>query len=314
MSIKHAVQIKSMPVGQNELAQRLVHHTRQNGLQPTAINGVELLRADSPTRLIPAVYQPCLCFVAQGSKRAMLDGTTYTYDPLHYLVVSMTMPVYAEITDASPAKPYLALSIKIDSAELAALLPGTQVDVHRESSGHAVYSAAITTSMLDVVLRLVRLLDKPQDIGVLAPLALREIYYRELTGELGERLQQVISTDSYTQRVGRAIELLRNQYHLPLRVQTLADTAHMSLSSLHHHFKSITAMSPVQYQKQLRLHEARRLMLNDGMDASSASYRVGYASPSQFSRDYKRLFGSAPKQQLMTIRSAASPNTNVLSE
>jgi len=314
VSIKREMQTESTTLQQNELTQRLARHARQNGLQTTAINGVELLRADSPTRLMPAVYQPCLCFVAQGSKRALLNGASYTYDPLHYLVVSMTMPVYAEITDASPANPYLALRIKIDSAELAALLPNIHVAAHRDSSNHALYSTAMTTPMLDVVLRLVRLFDSPQDSAVLAPLALREIYYRALTSELGERLQQVMATDSYAQRVGRAIELLRNQYHFPLRVQTLADTAHMSLSSLHHHFKSITAMSPLQYQKQLRLHEARRLMLNDGMDASNASYRVGYASPSQFSRDYKRLFGSPPKQQLMTIRAATPSNTNVLSE
>jgi AraC-like DNA-binding protein len=314
VSIKREVPTESISLQQEELVQRLAHHATQNGLQTTAINGVELLRAESPTRLLPAVYQPCLCFVAQGSKRALLNGASYTYDPLHYLVVSMTMPVYAEITGASPTKPYLALSIKIDTAELAALLPNIQATTRRESSDHALYSTAMTTSMLDVVLRLVRLFETPQDSAVLAPLALREIYYRALTGELGERLQQVIATDSYAQRVGRAIELLRNQYHLPLRVQTLADTAHMSLSSLHQHFKSITAMSPLQYQKQLRLHEARRLMLNGGMDAANASYRVGYASPSQFSRDYKRLFGSPPKQQLMTIRTATPSNTNVLSE
>ncbi len=297
VSIKREVKINSMSPQQSELVQRLDAHTKQDGLQITAINGVELLRAELPTRLLPAVYQPCLCFVAQGSKRAVLDGSFYTYDPLHYLVVSMTMPVYAEIIDASAVKPYLALRIKIDTVELASLMSNrVSANASQQAGNHALYSAAMQPPMLDVILRLVRLLDTPQDSAVLAPLALREIYYRALTGDLGERLQQLIVADSYAQRVGRAIELLRNQYHLPIRMQTLADVAHMSLSSLHHHFKSITAMSPLQYQKQLRLHEAKRLILNDGMDAANAAHRVGYVSPSQFSRDYKRLFGASPKR------------------
>jgi AraC-like DNA-binding protein len=271
---------------------------------------VELFRAESTTQLLPAVYQPCLCFVAQGSKRALLDGVFYVYDPLHYLVVSTTMPVCAEITDASVAKPYLALLIKIDTAEIASLVSdrikannSTQNSAkNNKQSSRALYSAAMKEPMLDVILRLVRLLDNPQDCAVLAPLALREVYYRALTDDLGERLQQLVVTDSYAQRVGRALELLRSQYHLPLRMQTLADAAHMSLSSLHHHFKSVTAMSPLQYQKQLRLHEAKRLILNDGIDAANAAHRVGYASPSQFSRDYKRLFGASPKRQLSSHR------------
>jgi AraC-like DNA-binding protein len=161
----------------------------------------------------------------------------------------------------------------------------------------------VSTPLLDAVLRLLQLLNTPHHVPVLAPLAIREIYYRVLTGGLGPRLRELAVADSYSQRIGRAVDLLKRRYAEPVRIQEVADAAHMSASSLHHHFKLVTAMSPLQFQKQLRLHQARRLMLTEGIDAAAAGHRVGYESPSHFSREYRRLFGAPPRAEIAQVRS-----------
>ncbi len=302
-----------------ELAARIARFATSDGVHDTILPGVFLIRASEPSQRMPSVYEPCLCVVVQGRKHALLSGETLVYDPLHYLVVSVTLPARGHVVEASPDKPYLCLRIGIDPAVIGELLiqmrdetsaaPGASgasgASAARGGADRAMFLARLSAPMLDAVLRLVRLMDTPDDVSVLAPLAMREIYYRALIGELGSRLRAVCETDSQAQRVGRAIELLKARYMKPLRIVQLARAAHMSTSALHHRFKQVTTMSPLQYQKQLRLHEARRLMLTEGLEAASAAHRVGYESPSQFSREYRRLFGAPPRKEIGQLRGAA---------
>lgn len=290
---------------QAELADRVARNTRQEGLNDTAVPGLSLIRATAPSQPLPSVYHPSLCVVVQGRKRALLGDEVYVYDPLHYLVVSMTLPVTGQILDATPAQPYLCLRVDIDPLLVNELL--TQLGPSapaRESPARPLFLARTSAPLLDAVLRLARLLDTPEEAAVLAPLALREIHYRVLTGELGERLCHLCEVDGPSQRIARAIELLKQRYAEPLRVEDLATAAHMSPSSLHQRFKAVTTMSPLRFQKQLRLQEARRLMLSDGLEAAAAGHRVGYESPSQFSREYRRLFGAPPRREIAAVRLA----------
>ena len=233
----------------------------------------------------------------------MLAGEAILYDPLHYLVISVTMPTVGQILEASPEKPYLCMRLNIDPREIGGLMlePGMgEPQVTGLERGLRV--SRVTAPLLDAVLRLLRLLRAPRDVPVLAPLAVREIHYRVLTGELGPRLRELAMADSHSHRIARAVDLLKRRYAEPVRIEEVAEAAHMSLSSLHHHFRLVTTMSPLQFQKQLRLHHARRLMLTEGIDAAAACHRVGYESPSHFSREYRRLFGAPPKAEIQQVR------------
>lgn len=290
---------------QAELAARIGRTASGDGAQATAIPALTVIRASTPSQPLASVYHPSLCIVVQGRKRALLGGEIYTYDPLNYLVVSMSLPVVGQIIEATPAQPYLCVRIDLDPAivnELLAQLGAAAPP--RASEGRALFLARTSAALLDAVLRLVRLLDAPDDAAVLAPLALREIHYRVLLGELGQRLRSLCEADGASQRVARAIELLKARYSEPLRVEDLAAAAHMSPSSLHQRFREATATTPLQFQKQLRLQEARRLMLTEGIEAAAAGYRVGYESPSQFSREYRRLFGAPPRREVAARRIA----------
>lgn len=287
---------------QAELAARVQALAKVDGYNATTVPSVGMYRATSTTSSFPVVYDPALCFVIQGRKCASLGRELYIYDALNYLVVSVTLPIASQILEATPERPYLSLRIGIDItviAELLAQLPAPPVD--KSSSNRGMFVARSNEAMLDAVLRLVRLLDSPQDAVALAPLVLREIHYRALTGELGYRLQELCSA-SHAQRIARAIGLIKARYAEPLRIEEIAESLHMSASSLHHHFKAVTSMSPLQFQKHLRLHEARRMMLMESIDAATAAHRVGYESPSQFSREYRRLFGAPPRREIEAMR------------
>ena len=289
-----------------ELAARIARLTPGDGIHPTAIAPLSLVRISAPTACTPTVYEPRLCIVAQGSKVATLDGQTYHYNPLNYLVVSVTLPVFGQVVEATPEQPYLCLRLDIDPDEVATLM----VDAAGQAAASVdpgLYAARVTTPLMDAVLRLMRLLDTPQDLQVLAPMAQREILYRVLTGDLGHRLRALAVSDSRSSRISRAVATLRQRYLQPLSIDDLARTVHMSTSSFHHQFKAVTTMSPLQFQKHLRLHEARRLMMNGGMEAMMAARHVGYESPSQFSREYKRLFGAPPRSE--AVRARAEPQT-----
>ncbi|HEY6943374.1 AraC family transcriptional regulator [Dokdonella sp.] len=288
---------------QAELAHRIARNAGGDGVRDTAIAGLSLIRASSPSQPIPCVYHPSLCVVVQGRKRALLGDEIYVYDPLNYLVVSMSIPLVSQIIEATPAQPYLCLRIDVEPKLVNELLVQLgPAAPSRADDERALFLARTSAPLLDAVLRLVRLLDAPAEAAVLAPLALREIHYRVLVGELGQRLRRLCEIDGPSQRVARAIELLKARYSEPLRIEELAAAAHMSASSLHQRFRAATATTPLQYQKQLRLQEARRLMLVEGLEAAAAAHRVGYESPSQFSREYRRLFGAPPRREVAAKR------------
>lgn len=287
------------------LAETVARHAPDDGIQPTSLRGVTLIRIASESKPLPSVYEPSLCIVVQGRKRAVVGDEVYVYDALNYLVVSMTLPARSHIVDAVPGRPYLCLRISIDAQLISELLLQLgPTAVSRPTSGRALFLGRMSEELLDATLRLTALLDRPHEADVIGPLVLKEIHYRVLTGELGYRLRDLCTADSQTQRISHVIRLLKSKYAQPLCVEELAVAGHMSVSSLHHRFKELTALSPMQYLKQLRLHEARRLMLSEGLDASTACYRVGYESPSQFSREYRRLFGVSPRREINTLRAA----------
>jgi AraC-like DNA-binding protein len=234
-------------------------------------------------------------YVAQGTKLVMLAQDGYQYDPAHYLVVSVDLPISGEIIQAIPEYPYLCLRLDFDPKKIFDIIKETdQKSSKKGDSKQGLFVSKKNSFLLDAVLRLVRLLDVPQDIPVLTPLVIREILYRILQDEQGDSVKQIAMIGSHAQRIAKVIHLIKRDFAKPLRIEELALTANISSSSLHHHFKQVTKMTPLQYQKQLRLQEARRLMLSEVADAANAGFQVGYESPSQFSRDYSRMFGLPP--------------------
>jgi AraC-like DNA-binding protein len=243
--------------------------------------------------------------VVQGRKRALLNDEVFHYDALNYLVVSVTLPAMGQVLEASPERPYLSLRLNLDLEEIARLvLELGDRGPPPATADRGLFVARLDEPLLDAVLRMVKLLDAPDDIGVLAPVVQREIYYRMLRGEIGHRLVDLAQDESGNHRIVRAIEWLKQRYAAPLRIEQLAEAVHMSPSALHHRFKAVTTMSPLQYQKQLRLHEARRLMFANGVECATAGHRVGYESASQFSREYRRLFGAPPRAEIARLREA----------
>jgi AraC-like DNA-binding protein len=298
-------ELKAIDERQQELSARVARLTPVDGMHQSALPWLALIRNSVPTVCMPTVYQPCLAIVVQGRKRAVLNGEVFQYDALNYLVVSVTLPAMGQVLEASAERPYLCLRLNLDLEEIARLL--LELGEHGPSLAAAdrgLFVARMDEVLLDTVLRMVKLLDTPEDTAVLGPLVQREIYYRMLRGELAHRLVDLAHGEGGTHRIVRAIEWLKQRYAAPLRIEELAGAVHMSASALHHRFKAVTAMSPLQYQKHLRLHEARRLMFADGIDCATAGHRVGYESPSQFSREYRRVFGAPPRAEIARLREA----------
>jgi AraC-like DNA-binding protein len=299
----HAQVDDDMEKQRTELVSIIKRFAPEDGVFPTTIPQLHMVCHERPIDSFPTLVQPALCILAQGSKDVRLGEENYTYDPLNYMVISVAMPISGCIQHATPANPNLALRIDIDPAQINALIAEAgPMSVPTRPAGRGLYVEKIDTQLLDAVLRLTRLLSTPKDIAMLAPLIQREIIYRLLRSQQGHRLYEIAIADSQTHRVTQAIKWLNSHYEQPMRIEDLAREVNLSVSTLHHRFKSVTAMSPLQYQKQLRLQEARRLMLADGLDASAAGYRVGYESPSQFSREYSRQFGAPPSRDLARLR------------
>jgi len=287
------------------LAARVARFIPDTGLQqPTALPGLMLYRSDSLNGTVCGVYEPSVALILQGSKRVGLGDDTFVYDTRRYLVVSLDLPTQATILEASPQRPYLALVLRLDRREIADLVLSGALHQMPLSApdGRAMATGEVTLPLLDAFRRLLELAERPDDVPVLAPLVQREILYHLLVGEAGARLRQIASAESQSHQIARAIDRLRTRYAEPLRVEALAREVRMSVSTFHHHFKTLTAMSPLQYQKRLRLAEARRLMLAENLDASTAAYRVGYESASQFSREYSRQFGAPPTRDIAGLR------------
>jgi AraC-like DNA-binding protein len=275
------------------------------GATETAVPGVVLFRATAPSGLNHGVHNPCVCVIAQGAKRVLLGDEVYRYDRARYLAASMNLPVSGQVVEASPDKPFLSMKVDVAPQEIAALILESKLpEPAQAATTRGMFVSRVDTSLIEAFVRLLRLLETPEDIPALAPAARREILYRMLKGVEGHRLRQIATSSAHATRIAKAIEWLRQNYTRTLRIEELAGQANMSASSFHEHFRAVTAMSPLQFQKQLRLQHARQLLISEALDAATAGHRVGYESPSQFSREYSRLFGAPPAADRKRLASA----------
>jgi len=250
------------------------------------------------------VYQPAFCFVAQGRKQALLGEEIFRYDPGHYLIYTVDLPLVFQVEEASPERPYLGFRLNLDPSLVASVITESGIEIKKgDASLKAMDVGPTDAGLLDAVVRLVRLLDAPVERKVLAPLIVKEIVFRLLAGGQGARLSHLLGAGGDTRRISKAIGRMRENFDQPLRMEEIAHELGMSVSGFHHHFKSVTAISPLQFQKQVRLQEARRLMLDEDLDAANAGFRVGYEDPAYFSRDYKKLFGAPPQRDIARLRS-----------
>jgi len=269
----------------------------------TPVPNLTLFRRETPTEPCVCLVEPSIVLVVQGAKQLLIGDDAYAYDTEHFLITSLDLPASSQVLEANPDRPCLGLVLRLDLRVMAELIAQSGLPPPRE---HAAQGSAtlgtITPALLEPFSRLLALLDETGAIAVLAPLIEREIHYRLLMSDQAARLWQIASVGSQTHRIAKAIDWLKANYAQPLRIDELAAHVQMSPSSLHHHFRQLSAMSPLQYQKWLRLSEAKRLMLNEGRDAASAAFQVGYESPSQFSREYARLFGAPPRRDIETLR------------
>ncbi len=285
-----------------ELAERIAQALPADGTLDVSAS-FRLARSSRPTEPIHSLYQPAFCVVAQGRKQALLGEEVFRYDPGHYLIYTVDLPLTFRVEEASKERPYLGFRLNLDSSLVASVMMESGIEPKK---GHVSLKAMDVSPMdadlLDAVVRLVRLLGAPVEHEVLAPLIVREIIFRLLAGGQGARLSHLVASGAGAQRISKAIGHLREKFDQPLKMDDLAHELGMSVSGFHHHFKSVTAMSPLQFQKQIRLQEARRLMLGEDLDAASAGFRVGYEDPSYFSREYKKLFGAPPQRDITKLR------------
>lgn len=292
------------------LAKGIARWTDKGDRFETAIPGLTLYRRDEPSPPTIIMYEPCICVVAQGAKRVLLGDDTYVYDPRHFLITAVDLPTVVQIIKASREKPCLGLILKLDQREITQLMVDSSLPPPRpQQSSRAMATGGVTQPLLAAFQRLIDLLAEPKDIPILSPIIQREIFYRLLVGDQGVRLRQMASAGSQSQQIARAIDWLKGNFTRPLRIDDLAAQVNMSTSTFHHHFRALTAMSPLQYQKWLRLYEARRLMLGENQDATTTAFQVGYESPSQFSREYSRLFGAPPLRDITNLRQMAAVET-----
>lgn len=294
-----------MQAQREELAERIARAILADGhSQP--IQGLHLYRHSVALEPVYSVVEPSLCVVAQGSKEFLLGESRYQYDPTHYLLSTVDLPYVGQVLEASKERPFLSLRLDLAPALVGAVMVEAG---HASPSGpaeaRAVAASPVDMNLLDAVVRLIRLLEAPTNAPMLMPLITREIIYWLLIGEQGPRLRHLALMGGYTTRISRAIERLAHHFDQPLRMEDLARELGMSVSGLHHHFKAVTALSPLQYQKRLRLLEARRLLLSEDFDATSAALRVGYTNASHFNREYKSLFGVPPMRDMRRLRTTA---------
>ena len=298
-------QTRQSSAAAHELATLIDGNVSEDGVHPTAIPRVSLIRSSQPTEPLHVVHQPAVCFVAQGRKQVMVGDAIHVYDAAKYLVVSVEVPIVGQVLEARPSHPYLCLRLDLDPVAIGALMLDAGVAPARDSAPVSALSLSpLSAELLDAVVRLTKLLAAPQEIPIMAPLIEREILYRLLLGDQISHLRQIALTESRMQQVSRAISWIKENFREPFSVDAVAGEARMSPSAFHQHFKAVTSMSPLQYQKQLRLQEARRLILTQTLDAAASGHAVGYDSPSQFSREYKRLFGAPPARDAAKLRSS----------
>jgi AraC-like DNA-binding protein len=294
-----------MQAHREELAERIGRAMRADGVV-RPLPGLHLARSCLP--LVPAhgVFEPSLCVIAQGSKEILLGESRYRFDPFHYLLTTVDLPYAGQVLSASPERPYLSLRLSLAPTLVGEVM--VEVGHAQPRAPEEVRAIAVSPldgNLLDAVVRLTRLLDAPADVPILLPLITREVIYRLLMGEQGTRLRHLATLEGYTSHIARAVARLRRDFDQPLCIESLARELSMSVSGFHHHFKAVTTLSPLQFQKRLRLLEARRLMLGEDLNAQVAAYRVGYRDASHFNREYKSLFGVPPMRDVQRLREAA---------
>ncbi|MFP7732245.1 AraC family transcriptional regulator N-terminal domain-containing protein [Priestia aryabhattai] len=288
---------------QYELAKLIERLSKQDGVHSTTIPSLFLIRESIITEPISRVNEPSFCMILQGEKEVLVGEERFLYGPGHYIVASVDLPVTGQVIKASAVSPYLAIKFEFTSSQILEVLNGTGIKTGQgKSSKRAMYISKVEPSLLDAVVRLASLLDTPKHIPVLAPLLKKEILYWILQGPHGEALEQMAIEGSNASRIREVIDHIINNYEESFRIEELAEIANMSVSSLHRHFKEVTAMSPIQFQKQLRLQEARRLLLAESTDIAYVAFKVGYESQSQFSREYSRMFGLPPRVDISRMR------------
>ncbi len=297
--IKREVEDNGIEYALTALARSIARWTDKGDRIDTAIPGLALWRRDEPTQPTSGMYEPSICLTAQGAKRVVLGEDSFVYDAHHFLITSVHLPTVWQVIEARRERPCLGLVLKLDLREVSQLMADSNLPPPRpQQSTRGLATGKVTLPLLSAFQRLIDLLGEEKDIPILAPVIQREILYRLLVGDQGARLRQIAAAGSQSQQIARAIDWLKGNFTQALRIDDLAARASMSSSTFHHHFRSITALSPLQYQKQLRLQEARRLMLAERLDAATAAFQVGYESPSQFSREYNRLFGAPPLRDI----------------
>jgi AraC-like DNA-binding protein len=305
--VKKVFDNNNMGTALEALGKSIARWTDRGDQLVTAIPGLSLFRRNEPTQPESRMYEPRICLIAQGAKRVLLGDDTYVYGERHFLITSVNLPTVVQITKASREKPCLGLILKLDQREISQLMVDSNLPLSRpQQSSRGMATGEVTLPLLTAFQRLVDLLAEPKDIPILAPIIQREIFYRLLVGDQGARLRQIASAGSQSQQIARAIDWLKDNFTRPLRIDDLATQVNMSTSTFHHHFRTLTAMSPLQYQKWLRLNEARRMMLIENQDAATVAFQVGYESPSQFSREYSRLFGEPPLRDITNLRQMTS--------
>lgn len=281
----------------------LEQNSKNEGISPTVIPGVEIFKATSITVPLPVVYQPSLCVLAQGQKQVFMDRDIFDYKAGQFLTVTVDLPVHSQITQATTAAPYLLLKVDMDAALIAELsshlLQKSQLN---SAAGKGLFVGDIDSGTAGAIMRLAELLQTPEHIPVLAEQTKREMFYRLLCGRYGSLILQMVIKDSHLRRISNAVQCIKQEFRNPLSVTHLAELAGMSVSSFHAHFKTITGVSPLQYQKSLRLLAARNMMAAENLDAAATAYQVGYESPSQFSREYARMFGNPPARDISQMK------------
>lgn len=289
-----------------QLAGQIAALSTGDGVADTAIPGLYLSRFSGTGAPRHTVDRAVFCVVAQGAKSIWLNDARHVYDPSTYLLVSLDLPLVGQVVEASAERPFLGLSITLDFAELGALCIDAGPPARPDAARGGVAISPMPDDLVDALTRLVGLLTTPAQIPVLAPLVRREIFYKLLLGDQGGLLRRITAASGQASRIAAGLEWLRRNVARPIRMDELAREVHMSPSTMHAWFKAVTAMSPLQFQKQLRLQEARRILLSESADAKTASQRVGYESPSQFSREYRRFFGASPLRDIERLRTAGA--------
>ncbi|HHG3337992.1 AraC family transcriptional regulator [Vibrio parahaemolyticus] len=303
MSDLSPTSLPSRAFATQKLAKLIDRWTGDANQYDTPISGLRFSRWTTPTPPTSYTHNPSICLIAQGRKRVLLGEESFIYDANHFLISSVDLPIIANIIEASEEQPYLGLIVELDLTEISQLIVDSELAFTQSKEAQkGIAVGELSESLLDAFVRLAELLDEGQNIKILAPIIKREIFYRLLMSEQGTRLHQIVTAGSHSHQIAKAIDWLKNNFVKPLSVGDLASYTGMSKSSFYTHFRSMTSMTPLQFQKKLRLSEARRLMLTENLDAMAATFKVGYESPSQFSREYSRLFGAPPSKDIKSLR------------